>query len=691
MSPVVKRLSAVALHRLASLLAFVLLIVLALQAGRVQQALLEVNETVDDGLALISAIQDLQVSLLEVETGERGFVITGRSDYLIPYRNALERLDAERSDLVDRLESGGRMPNEQLSSLTTLIDQRVSIADSNIEVRESDGLEAAALRLLAAGGRQTMVRIRDILDPLKSRERELLAFQNDRAAEQAARARQVAIIGVAFVVVLFVAAYGALNRVLAIRRQLLEDAEHREARLQALLHTVPDELYVIDAERGIHRLVGEAPVTDPFACELHERLGESGSDGLLHSFVWHDPDDTEYEVRMLPTRDGEHLVIARDITDRLRSRRRLRDQQMYLRRVVDADENLIFSCDADGRFLLCNQSFAGFFGLQPSEVEGRRVSELDQAPLLRPLSVGDSELLAGRDELRVPELKILDSEGNERWLQMLKRPLTLSDGSQHLLTVAVDITQRREMERMKAEFIATVSHELRTPLTAVKGALGMLQQGYGGKLPDDARTLVQVAEKNGQRLVHLIDDILAIEKLEAGQLEVRLQRVELTALVEQALIDNKPYADGFGVTLELQRAENQAQAALDPHRFAQVLANLISNACKHSPSGAVVMVVIRSVTNAAADWWEVAVRDAGEGIPLEFQPRVFERFAQADSSDRRRIGGTGLGLSITRGLVHAMNGEIDFNSVPGDGSEFRVRFPALAGPGGHANQEQEGG
>lgn len=680
--------SAVALHRLASLLAFLLLIGLALQAGRVQQSLLVANEAVDDGLALISSIQDLQLTLLEVETGERGFVITGRSDYLIPYLSARERLDAERRLLHERLESNERMSAEQLAVLESLIDQRMSIAESNIAVRESDGLEAAALRLLAAGGRQTMVRIRDILDPLKNAERELLGMQSERAAEQAGRARQVAVIGVAFVIILFVAAYGALNRVLTIRRQLLEDAEHREARLQALLHTVPDELYVIDAERRIRRLVGEAPVTEPFARELHERLDESGSEGLLHSFVWHDPDDTEYEVRMLPTRDGEHLVIARDITDRLRSRRRLRDQQMYLRRVVDADENLIFSRDADGRFLLCNQSFAGFFGLQPSEVEGRQPSELDQASLLRPLSVGDSELLAGRDELRVPELKIRDSDGNEHWLQMLKRPLTLSDGSQHLLAVAVDITQRREMERMKAEFIATVSHELRTPLTAVKGALSMLRQGYGGELPEDAGALVQVAEKNGQRLVNLIDDILDIEKLEAGQLEVRMQRVDLIALVDQALTDNTPYAEGFGVTLKLELSEPHAELRLDPHRFAQVLANLISNACKHSPAGASVTVVVRSVRHAAADWWEVAVRDVGEGIPLEFQSRVFERFAQADGSDRRRIGGTGLGLSITRGLVHAMNGEIDFSSVPGNGSEFRVRFPALAEAGGHANQEE---
>ncbi|WP_445157332.1 sensor histidine kinase [Halomonas sp. E14] len=557
------RLSAVALHRLASLFAFMLLIVLALQAGRAQQALLVTHEAVDEGLALITAIQDLQVSLLEVETGERGFVITGRSDYLVPYQSARQRLDAERSLLLERLEAKQRLSNDRLSQLAALIERRVSIAENNIAVRGSDGLEAAALRLLAAGGRQTMAQIHGILDPLKRDERERLAVQSARAAEQAARARTVGIIGIVFVVILFLAAFGALNRVLTIRRLLLERAEHREARLHALLHAMPDDLYVIDHDRRVLRLVGDMPVSEAFVRELHEHLESSGTEELLHSFVWHDPYDAEFEVRMLPTWDDEHLVIARNIT------------------------------------------------------------------------------------------------------------------------------QRREMERMKAEFIATVSHELRTPLTAVKGALSMLQQGYAGELTDDARLLVQVADKNGQRLVRLIDDILDIEKLEAGQLKVHLQQVDLLALVEQALVDNAPYAESFGVKLQHEFVVTQAELELDPHRFSQVLANLISNACKHSPAGATVTIIVRLVKHAGADWWEVAVSDSGDGIPLEFQPRVFERFAQADSSDRRRSGGTGLGLAITRGLVHAMGGEIGFTSVPKAGTEFQVRFPALPKDGRYTKQAKE--
>ncbi|MGQ4877144.1 ATP-binding protein [Billgrantia sp. LNSP4103-1] len=556
-----RHLSAIALHRLASLLAFLLLIALALQAGRVQQALLDANDAVDDGLELISAIQDLQLSLLDVETGERGFVITGRSDYLIPYRQARERLDAERNYLLEQLTSKGSLPSSEITALEELIARRVQIAESNIAVRESDGLEAAALRLLAAGGRQTMVRIRDILDPLKNTQRELLAMQSKRASQQAARARQVGVAGILLVAALFIAAYGALNRVLTIRRRLLNDAEQREARLQALLHSVPDELFLIDDSQRCHRLVGKSPVAEPFAHELSRRLSERGAEGL-QSFIWHDPNGTEFEVRMLPTRDDEYLVIARDITE------------------------------------------------------------------------------------------------------------------------------RREIERMKAEFIATVSHELRTPLTAVRGALGMLRQGYGGNLPEDAQPLVGVADKNCERLVHLIDDILDIEKLEAGQLEFRLQRVELVPLVKQALGDNAPYAESFGIGLCLVSASDTGDVELDPQRFAQVMANLISNACKHSPSGASVEVSVAPLLRDERQWWEVAVRDRGEGIPLEFQPRVFERFAQADSSDRRRIGGTGLGLSITRSLVLAMKGEIDFTSVPGEGSEFRVRFPALTGAGSHARQEE---
>lgn len=665
------------LHHLAFSLALILLTVMGWQVARVQQALLEANAEVGAGLEYITLLQDLQLSLLDVETGSRGFVITGRSSYLQPYEEARGRLDHERAELSRFIDEAlHRQDLSNLARLNTLIDRRIAIAEINIRVRESDGLEAAALRSLAAGGRETMEELRQILGDMEALEQARLAASSARAAHQAERFRWTAGLGAGLVLILLLISYLSVNRQLAMRWFLMREVEHREARLEALLRAVPDDLMSIDPDLRVTRLDGsDRPVSEPFNSELVSRRGSSDAPGLLHSFLWHDDSGSEHEVRMVPSRDGSYLVIARDVTDLLRTRRHLDDQKTFLRRVVDADENLIFARDEKGRFLLGNDALADFLGLSSNHLEGRFPAEFANGHLLLPLMTGDSELFDGLAELRFPEVKVQDALGRHRWLQVIKRLMRLSDGSRRLLVVAVDITERREMERMKTEFISTVSHELRTPLTAIRGALRMLTTGLGGTLSEDARSLVSVADTNSERLVRLINDILDIEKLEAGQLSLVSRRLNLRALVEQALTDNRPYAEAHEVSLELAANAADGGVEVDPDRFAQVMANLLSNACKHSPSRSRVTVSILPVTREGSEWLEVTVSDSGEGIPPAFQPRIFDRFAQADGSDRRRTGGTGLGLAITRDLIHAMGGRIDFTSAPGEGTQFRVRLP----------------
>jgi signal transduction histidine kinase len=276
------------------------------------------------------------------------------------------------------------------------------------------------------------------------------------------------------------------------------------------------------------------------------------------------------------------------------------------------------------------------------------------------------------------ELSLRRADGSE-FPAAISRSEWIEDGHPHRTLVVRDLTQQRRIERMKDEFLATVSHELRTPLTSVLGALGLLAAGAAGPLPPGAVPLAEAAQRNGHRLSRLIDDILDLTKLEGDRLEMHLAPTAIGHLVLEACAANQGYAQRIDVSLntDLDPAAADAQVRLDPNRFLQVMANLLSNAIKHSPSGDKVTVSLRSAPGAV----RVTVRDRGRGIDPAFRARMFEKFSQADGSDRRAQGGTGLGLYISRMLVERMGGRIAVEPASDAGTAFSVEFP-LAGPAG---------
>ena len=246
-------------------------------------------------------------------------------------------------------------------------------------------------------------------------------------------------------------------------------------------------------------------------------------------------------------------------------------------------------------------------------------------------------------------------------------------GGVHYTLVVRDLTERRQVARMKDEFLATVSHELRTPLTSVLGALGLLASGAAGALPKSAVPLVEVAKRNGERLSRLIDDILDLTKLEGNQMVLQLRPQHLEPLLREALSANQGYAQRSGVHLTLEAHAGSPPVRMDADRFLQVMANLLSNAIKHSPAGDTVSVVL-VWTDAVI---RVKVRDRGPGIDPKFRARMFEKFSQADGSDQRARGGTGLGLYVTRMLVERMGGRVALDSVAGEGATFIVELPVM--------------
>ncbi|MCQ4297769.1 CHASE3 domain-containing protein [Pseudomonas stutzeri] len=658
-----------------------LLAALGWQGKRTQESLLQTNRSVSESLEVITSVQAILSSLQDIETGSRGFILTGEPAYLEPYERGLRQLEGYRRSLEIQVE-GETFPDQRwFQTLDSTIAERLEVAAGNIQARRDAGLQAAVERLRVAGGNVLMDRLRALLNAVEQQERRELAAASSAVTATTQRAQQLALIGSLVVVGLFIAAFWALQRNLQIRQQLARTAQAGEAHLGALLQAIPDHLYAIDERQQVSNVSrgtpGRAPAPEAIEPLLSDLLEHGDDDDALRQKTWCElQTQRTFEVRLMPTGLGDYLAIARDVSELQRSRDTLHDQQVFLRRVVDTDDNLIFVRDAQGRFLLCNTALAALLDVRPQDIEQRRPDEVPSARLLQPLLLGDeelAELASGSGDLRSSEVALTDALGNEHWFQVVKRPLRISTRTCHVVTVAVDVSLRRRMEQMKTEFISTVSHELRTPLTAIRGALGMLIGGIAGDIGKDARPLLDIAHKNSERLVRLINDILDIEKLEAGRLAFNLGRHDVRALVQQALSDITPYGRDYEVSLELLNETEPpfSEATLDPDRFAQVMANLLSNAIKHSPAGGQVTVDLRR----KGGMLEIGVQDHGAGIPEAFRSRIFERFAQADSSDARQRGGTGLGLAITRSLVQQMHGQIGFDSQPGLGTRFWLQLP----------------
>jgi PAS domain S-box-containing protein len=260
------------------------------------------------------------------------------------------------------------------------------------------------------------------------------------------------------------------------------------------------------------------------------------------------------------------------------------------------------------------------------------------------------------------------------WISMdVYRHQSADNRTLEIYQVFTDITERKRIERLKNEFVATVSHELRTPLTAISGALGLMHGGALGELPDKMQQMTEIAVSNSKRLAHLINDLLDIEKMSAGQMQFQIAAHTLQPLLSQAVDTHQTYGAKQQVSIDLTMPEIPIQVNVDSQRLMQVLANLLSNAIKFSPPGGKVSVTAQTDAGQV----KVQVTDQGDGVPPEFQQRLFERFAQADSSDTRRKGGTGLGLAISRELILAMHGEIGYQANVQQGATFWFSLPMI--------------
>jgi PAS domain S-box-containing protein len=323
--------------------------------------------------------------------------------------------------------------------------------------------------------------------------------------------------------------------------------------------------------------------------------------------------------------------------------------------------------------LYCNKAFADIFGFDSVE------DALSYGPMHTMIPEPVRPAVVSRRMREQPGFTreavhpALRKDGSEIWVESYIQRV-MWGGEEAVQITVLDVSERRQVERMKNEFVSTVSHELRTPLTSIKGALALLESGMVGHVSDRAKEIVGIAANNSDRLIRLINDILDIERIEAGRISLRAEKLDAVSLSRLAIDQAIGIAHTEGVSLVLAGSRVAASVRGDRDQLLQVFSNLISNAIKFAPQGGEVVLRVEPRGDVA----RFSVTDNGPGVPDEFRARIFERFTQADSSTSRRHGGTGLGLNICKLIVERHDGRIGFESEPDVETTFWFDIPRYA-------------
>lgn len=352
-----------------------------------------------------------------------------------------------------------------------------------------------------------------------------------------------------------------------------------------------------------------------------------------------------------------------------RSARLVYDAEKRVRTLVTAMPTGIFVTDEAGVIAAANPKSIDLFRSSAEQMVGQNIRQYFLSSTEQPQQEFFSDNL--KETAKPLELTALRTSGDKFACEVQVRPFS-SSGMVQFLVVVDDVSERHELERMKKEFVAMVSHDLRTPLSSIQAFLTLIGEGV---YEERSAQLKQRAVSMGDealRLITMINSLLDLDKLEAGQLEMYFDEVACSSLVERSIQSISSLAENRHIKLEILLPAGETKVIADADYIVQVLINLLSNALKFSPANGKVTLVAEAT---GIDQVTFQVVDQGPGIPEEFLPRLFNRFEQATADDARVRGGSGLGLSIAKAIVEQHGGSIGVDSVRGQGSSFWFVIP----------------
>lgn len=654
---------------------------------------------------LVQDLDEVETRLVDAETGQRGYLLTGDEAYLEPYRAAIKNLDQVMARLKDSISNNPKQ-QEQIQSLGVLIESKLGELQRTIELRRREEIAAANQIVLQGSGKRWMDQIRTVITEMKNDGYELRRIRTQQMNERAVGTKQTILVGYLLSLSLLVVVFVLLDRELRERKKAQEALGKSEKWLATTLGSIGDAVIATDMNGAVtfmnpvaQSLTGwslteaqsksmdlvfdianketRRPVENP----VKKVFREGKVVGLADHTLLISKSGKEFEIEdsaaPIVTNTGERLgvvLVFRDITE-------LNQTRQELDRYFTLSIEMLCIAGADGYFKRLNPAWEKVLGYSTEELMAKPFLEFIH-PADRQATIQESEKLGRGVDTISFENRYRCKDGSYRWLMW---SATAFAEKQLIYAVARDITElkqtqkeltkaKEEAERsnkFKDQFLSTMSHELRTPLNAVLGFSDLLTEERYGPLNDKQRRYVTHIHTGGKHLLRLINDILDLSKIEAGRLQLAIESVPVDGSLAEVIDTLRPLAGKKSQSLVVNTSPDLSVRA-DTTRFKQILMNLLGNAIKFTPEGGKIQLTAQKLGEVV----RVEVRDSGPGIPIEEQQRIFEAFHRLRQSEKGAEG-TGLGLAITKRLVELHGGHLGLESEPGLGSCFYFTLPSV--------------
>jgi len=648
---------------------------------------------------VLLGLNNVLSTMKDAETGQRGFIITGQEGYLEPYSTASALID-EQVLRIETLTKDNPDQQRRLAPLKSHIAAKLQELEAGIEARRSQGQSAAMARVAVNSGKADMDAIRDQVALMQTTESDL---RQQRVAEMAA-AYDTAVVSVAVTaligVLLSIAITVLISRASAARRREewlqagqvgLSAAMMGEQRLDQLggsilaflseyTHANAGAFYALTD--GVYRRAATVGVPEQNTVPVtftpkDGLLGQAASEAK--PIVLHNLSESHLSVgAALGQWRPRHLLISP-----ARSERKVEAviELGFLSPLPDLTRALMERVSESVSVAVQTANYRAH--LQNLLEETQRQSEELQSQG-EELRVNNEELEEQGRALKESHFRLeqQQAELEQTNSQLEEQAAALERQKDDLARTARDVELKaHELEqasRYKSDFLANMSHELRTPLNSSLILAKLLGDNPEGNLTEEQVKFAQTIQSSGNDLLALINDILDLSKIEAGQMEIRAESLSLSRLVKDMQRTFDPVAAQKGLAFKTRIAKDLPETIeTDRQRLEQILKNLLSNAFKFTESGSVELALSKDADGQVV----MAVTDTGIGISEDHQAAIFEAFRQADGTISRKYGGTGLGLSISRELTRLLGGAIALKSTPARGSTFALTLPPAYDPG----------